>query len=82
MICRCVSESRLPGWVVVRQADGHTDYARCPDCGGSLVASCCDMAGSAAPLAPPVVARIREALARPPVPPDADELDEREVEEF
>ena len=77
MICPCVTESRQPGWILVRQAAGHADYEICPECGGSLIASCCDAAGRGPIRQPPLVGQIIDALARPPLTPD-----ELEDEEF
>ena len=46
MICHCVAESPRPGWIVVVRAGPNgehaVDYEICPDCGGSLIAHCCE----------------------------------------
>jgi hypothetical protein len=51
MICHCVVESPRPGWVVVAKrttgragpnGEHAVDYEICPDCGGSLIAHCCE----------------------------------------
>jgi hypothetical protein len=52
MICRCVTESPHAGWIVIaRHDDGSNtrpagcqreEYGICPDCGGSLIAHCCE----------------------------------------
>ena len=45
MLCRCVASGR-PGYVRIVETDGRVAWALCSDCGGSGVASCCDLAGA------------------------------------
>jgi hypothetical protein len=46
MLCECIN-GPLAGWVVIRcYDDGAVEYGLCPECGGTLISSCCDAAGS------------------------------------
>jgi hypothetical protein len=42
MICPCIN-GPLAGWIVVaHRHDGTVEYEICPECGGALIAHCCE----------------------------------------